>query len=379
MQHRYAFECLDRSLRDLMKTVHPDYYHKPFGGITVVLGGDFWQILPVIKFGSRADVVSACITRSRLWKSFKVHILSKNMRLVKLTSDGGSEVLSIFAKWVLDIGDGISNNMDSATSPESEFGICIPAEFCNIDESNSVDNMISKIYPNFLQNYKCSKYLSERVILTPTNQTVSSLNEVIVEMIPGLVKSYFSVDKAEEFGGTDSELEILFPVEYLNSLSIPGMPHHGLKLKEGVVVMLMRNLNQTIGLCNGTRMKVTKCLKYCVECEVICGSFIGTKHFITRMECCPTNTKLPFKLLRKQMPLQICYAMTINKSQGQSLDMAGLYLPNSIFTHGQFYVAVSRVTSPQGLKIFIDDENGCSTNVTKNVVYKEVFYNFPVA
>ncbi|XP_074364747.1 uncharacterized protein LOC141705758 [Apium graveolens] len=66
MQHRYAFECLDRSLKDIMKAIDPACYKMPFGGITVVLGGDFRQILPVITYGDRADIVAACITRSKL-------------------------------------------------------------------------------------------------------------------------------------------------------------------------------------------------------------------------------------------------------------------------------------------------------------------------
>ncbi|XP_074323272.1 uncharacterized protein LOC141660207 [Apium graveolens] len=66
MQHRYAFECLDRSLKDIMKVVDPERYDMPFGGITVVLGGDFHQILPVFTYGDRADIVAACITRSRM-------------------------------------------------------------------------------------------------------------------------------------------------------------------------------------------------------------------------------------------------------------------------------------------------------------------------
>ncbi|XP_074377235.1 uncharacterized protein LOC141718753 [Apium graveolens] len=160
-------------------------------------------------------------------------------------------------------------------------------------------------------------------------------------MVPGNSISYFSVDSAEKFGGMDEDLNVAFPVEYLNSLNVTGMPPHDLKLKVGVVVMLMRNLNQTLGMCNGTRMIVTKCLKFCVECEVICSSFVGTKHFIPRMD-----TKMPFKLVRKQMPLQ-------------------------------YYVVVSRVTSPGGLTIFIDDDTGGATNITENMVYKEVFYDLP--
>nr|XP_017245434.1 PREDICTED: ATP-dependent DNA helicase PIF1-like [Daucus carota subsp. sativus] len=312
-----------------MKSVDPERAKLPFGGITVLLGGDFRQILPVITEGERAEIVSACITRSRLWSICKIFLLTRNMRI----KEGSS--------------------------------------------ANSIDKMVESTFPNFIANCRDPSYLSERAILTPTNQTVSHLNIVIVDKLPGESVSYYSVDSAEEFGGSDDDLKSAFPLEYLNSLFVPGMPPHELKLKVGVVVMLMRNLNQTLGLCNGTRMIVTKTLKFCVECEVISGAFIGTRHFIPRMELCPSDSRLPYKLVRKQMPLQICYAMTINKAQGQSLQNVGLYLPKSVFTHGQFYVAISRVTSPQGLRIFVDSEGGEPTNITKNVVYKEIFYALP--
>lgn len=378
MQHRYAFECLDRSVRDIMKSVDPQRYHIPFGGITVLLGGDFRQILPVIPNASRGDIVSACITRSRLWRNSMIFLLQQNMRLRQGSNVEEVESLRKFAEWVLQIGNGNICPPTDDLINYGEYDIRIPAEFCDPSVDNSLDNLIKWTYPHFMEKYQSPKYLSERAILTPTNQIVGHLNSVIVDSIPGETVSYFSVDKAEDFGCPDVDLDFAFPPEYLNSINIPGLPLFELKLKVGVAVMLMRNLNQTIGLCNGTRMMVTKCLKQCVECEVISGSFVGTKHFIPRMELCPTETKLPFKLIRKQMPLQISYSMTINKSQGQSLQKVGLFLPKSVFTHGQFYVAVSRVTSPGGLKIFIDADNGCSTNITQNVVYKEVFYGLPV-
>jgi ATP-dependent DNA helicase PIF1 len=67
--------------------------------------------------------------------------------------------------------------------------------------------------------------------------------------------------------------------------------------------------------------------------------------------------------------------MTINKSQGQSLDSVGLYIPRSVFSHGQLYVAMSRVKSKKGLKILIHDKNKGQQQTTTNVVFKEVFQN----
>ncbi|KAK1384254.1 Helicase-like protein [Heracleum sosnowskyi] len=100
-------------------------------------------------------------------------------------------------------------------------------------------------------------------------------------------------------------------------------------------------------------------------------------HIIPRIEMMPIDTKWPFDFKRVQFPVQLCFAMTINKSQGQSLDTVGLYFPRPVFTHGQFYVAVSRVTSAAGLHILIYGDDGRSTNSTANVVYEDVFYSLP--
>lgn len=191
---------------------------------------------------------------------------------------------------MLQIGNGTVPPPTDSLEDYEKDGILIPSDFYDPDIQNLVENMINWTYPNFVTNYKCPKYLSERAILPPINQVVGHLNSIIVDSIPGKQFSCFSVDKTEDFGGTATGLSFAFPPKYLNSINIPGLPPHELKLKESAAVMLVRNLNQTLGLCNGTRMVVTKYFKHCVECEVICGAFLGTNHFIPKMELCPTET-----------------------------------------------------------------------------------------
>ena len=106
------------------------------------------------------------------------------------------------------------------------------------------------------------------------------------------------------------------------------------------------------------------------------GQNIGDKVLIPRMSLIPSDPRLPFKFQRRQFPLAVSYAMTINKSQGQSLSHVGLFLRKPVFSHGQLYVAISRITSREGLKILVcGDEIGSRSDSTLNVVYKEVFQN----
>lgn len=373
MQNRVAFECLDRSLRDIMKSVNVERAKKPFGGIPVLLGGDFRQILPVINRGSRSDIVSASICRSYLWSSCEVHNLSRNMRLYVGNSEDEKRGIQTFSEWVLDIGDGKVQHIDNDKS-NSEFAIQIPSRYVIYSNPSNLSDLIECIYPNLATSYLDIKYIRERAILTPKNTVVDHLNRLILDNIPGDVIEYASSDYLDLSDGPDQNLTSAFPVEYLNSIKLPGMPPHQLVLKVGVVVMLLRNMNQCVGLCNGTRMVVRKCLKHSIVCEIISGSFEGSQHVIPRIEICPSDTILPFNLIRLQFPVQLCFVMTINKSQGQSLDRVGLYLPEPAFCHGQLYVAVSRVTSPKGLFIYIENPDGSTTDVTDNVVYEEIFY-----
>ncbi|KAI9082219.1 hypothetical protein K1719_035642 [Acacia pycnantha] len=161
----------------------------------------------------------------------------------------------------------------------------------------------------------------------------------------------------------------LLPSEYLNAIKCSGFPHHKLVLKIGVPVMLIRNIDQAAGLCNGTRLQITQLGKNVVKAKALNGTSAGEEILIHRMDMNPSETTLPFKMTRRQFPIIISFTMTINKSQGQ-LSNAGLYLPSPIFSHGQLYVAMSRVKNFSGLKILILNEFGKCSNTTINVVYR---------
>ena len=100
---------------------------------------------------------------------------------------------------------------------------------------------------------------------------------------------------------------------------------------------------------------------------------MGEKVYIPRIVMSPTESAWPFILKRRQYPILICFAMTINKSQGQSLNKVGLYLPTQVFTHGQLYVAFSRVTKRDGLQVMVNDEDNNKDVRVKNIIYNDFF------
>jgi hypothetical protein len=97
MAHRFIFECVDRTLRDVLSVHETSNATKPFGGKPILLGGDFRQILPVLPGGDRNEIIKASLVSSRLWKHFKIMRLTNNMRLSR--SSASMEVRSRIASF----------------------------------------------------------------------------------------------------------------------------------------------------------------------------------------------------------------------------------------------------------------------------------------
>lgn len=370
MMHKHCFEGFDRTLRDVMKSFHNGRTDIPFGGKVVVLGGDFRQILPVIPKANRGEIVQATVNFSNLWNFVEVLTLTTNMRLSTGSSDSDVHERKLFSDWILAIGDG-----SVGESNDVDIHVDIPPDLLLQSNGDPIATIVNITYPNLLQNLDDLSYFQNRAVLAPKNSIVDEVNNYMMDLIPGEKKIYLSYDSPlYPKSGNNSPDEVHTP-EFLNTISTYGIPNHKLRLKVGVPVMLLRNIDHSLGLCNGTRLVITKMGKYVLEGKVISGSNIGQKVYIPRLSLSPSDKKLPIKFQRRQFPLAVSFAMTINKSQGQSLKHVGVYLPQPVFSHGQLYVALSRVTSRKGLKILVLDEEGNDSNVTSNVVYKEIFYN----
>ncbi|XP_038709423.1 uncharacterized protein LOC120004225 isoform X1 [Tripterygium wilfordii] len=374
MAHRLCFEALDRSMRDLFNSDENPTEHMPFGGKIVLLGGDFRQILPVVAKGSRHDTIKACVTQSHLWKHCEIFVLYQNMRLSMLgLSDHEKSELDRFGQWLLHIGEGKADTIKLNDDEEYPTWIRIPDSLLLKSEKGDVEDIVSEIYDGLASFYSNPEYLKERAIITGTNEAVDIINSHVLALIPSEEKTYLSFDLIQKVAGASDDDDLLYPTEFLNSLTFAGLPNHELHLKINVPVMLLRNINQTNGLCNGTRLLVTKLGDKVVQATVITGSNIGDKVYVPRIIMSATEKKWPFTIRRRQFPLKLCYGMTINKSQGQTLKKVGLYLPRPVFSHGQLYVAASRVTTYKGLKILIGGENEQERLHTKNIVYNEIF------
>ncbi|XP_050918491.1 uncharacterized protein LOC127135910 [Lathyrus oleraceus] len=251
----------------------------------------------------------------------------------------------------------------------------IPEELLIRDFVDSIQAIVTSTYLGLLQNYTNLDFLSCRTILASIIEIVDDINDYIANLLPGDCKEYLSCDSIDRSEANDNHAFKHLTPKFLSCLKIFGLPNHSLKLKIGTTIVLIRNLDQSEGFCNGTRLTYTKLVNHVIEAKIISGANIGNIIYITRMSLSPSQSPWPFKLIIRQFPIIVSFVMTINQSQGQSLDYVGLYLPKNVFSHGQFYVVISRVKSKAGLKILIHDKNNNSLTETTNVVFKEVFHN----
>ncbi|XP_027183825.1 ATP-dependent DNA helicase PIF1-like [Coffea eugenioides] len=349
MAKKYAIESFDRLLKDLLNS------DSIFGEKVIVFCGDFRQTLPMVKKGQREDYISASLVNSYLWPHLEKIQLIENMRARSNPS---------FSDFLLKIGNGIEPTIlnNKIRLPSS---MLIPF----IEDTTSLDLLINIMYPSLFDFLTSSSTVTNRAILSTTNETVQEVNQILIQRFPGQEIKYISFDQ------TFDPTKQADHGDFLNSIQPPGLPPHELILKPMCQVILLRNLNPAQGLCNGTRLICLNFDKNVIHAEISVGIHTSKHVFISRIPLHSSNDEsypIPFK--QTQFPISLCFAMTINKSQGQTLDFVRIYLKEPVFLHRQLYVALSRAKTSANVKILLRPVtvHSTETSYTRNIVYDEI-------
>jgi hypothetical protein len=358
MLHRFQLEALDRTLRDLM-----DKPNCAFGGKILILAGDFRQCLPVVPGANRPQIVKICVNQSHLWQHFQVFSLTENMRV----RASGDPRLEEFDDWTLSLGDGTANDANRLISiPEAMFFKIRP----NTDaekkaEEQSMKEFCKTVFPDLATNLTSQGWLDGRALLAPTNKEVDTINDLMETWVPGAPTRLSSADTLEDYQDV-----MRFNTEYLNTLCPNGFPRHIITLKPGMPLMLLRNISPKEGLCNGTKLFYQRTLNN----RLLVCKLAGTDKdvLIPRIKFIPDPGSFPFDWARRQFPVRMAFATTINKSQGQTLKQVGVWLRSPVFSHGQLYVASSRTGNPAALKFAVKEQPGQQHLQTLNEVFHEV-------
>ena len=341
MTSNRILDCLDRTLRDLCEI------EAPFGNKILLFAGDYRQILPIVEFGTREEITAQIAKNSYFWSSVKKFKLSKNFRL-----DENDES---FDKYQQDAGLGrLETNADGEVE--------LPP---NLIFRGEMDNFVDLFFGTELKEGDYEKYMSTS-ILAPLNEDVHTINRLVLTKLKSdhEERIYLSSDTI-----CPEQESWCVPVELLNTINQSGLPLHRLELKTGAIAFLMRNIDQDLGLCNGTRIVISELGENVITAKVITGKSKGITIQIPRFTLF-SDERQGIRFARRQFPIKLAFAITINKSQGQGFDAVGVYLKNSIFSHGHFYVCLSRARNSRNLKFFFDDPE---RSTTPNIVYPEVF------
>ena len=286
-----------------------------------------------------------------LWITFKFVFCESFVFCCRSGVAAGGDRISDYSALLMSIGAGTINDSDSVE-------VRIPDM---VQRCGDLDDLLKKVYPEIYADEELPRdYFKDRCCMAPTNVEADVVNDALFSRLGDGCrrKIYNSVNFCY-----DSRFAQNFTPEVLAKMPCTGVAPHVLDLRVGAPVILLRNIEPP-RLCNGTRLVVVDLYEKMVAVRILTGPGCGDVVNIPAMMMKPTD--FPINFFRVQLPLKRAGCITINKSQGQTFRIAGVYLKQAPWSHGQFYVAMSRVGDPSNLYVFAPG------GVSANVVYREV-------
>jgi ATP-dependent exoDNAse (exonuclease V) alpha subunit len=224
-----------------------------------------------------------------------------------------------------------------------------------------MDDLISFCFPAdlMLRPLENVDLIRNHCILSPLRATVAQLNDRIRNLIPesySQTEVLHALDHRVHAPAADDPTALNAAqrdIEYIHNRTPSGFPPYELRLKVGMICVMICNYDPQAHLFNGTRVQILQIQRNLLKVKVLTGTgghvaYIGRKKF----EYGRKRTEPGISFTRTQYPLEPGFCLTINKSQGQTLDRVGVDLTaRQCFSHGMLYTAMSRVRSASSLRI----------------------------
>ncbi|KAK0425586.1 hypothetical protein QR680_009274 [Steinernema hermaphroditum] len=254
MSNRILINAIDQHCCDVLPNIY-DHKETTFGGKVVLVCGDWKQLLPVVE-GAAAPIeqLRASFKYTNSVDKFKTLKLTRNMRI------GHDEVS--YRHYTERVGNGYYMLDRTLAAKKQRF---IPPHKDSHQVFSSGD-LLTAVFPEDLLFDK-DRYeeLGTRAVLAAHNENVDKINAEALRKVPGESTVYEAIDEP----AVDCPFTVpLLGPESFQHRAASGMPKHHLELKEGAMVMLCRNLDVEAGLCNGTKLIVTKLLQHGVMCNM---------------------------------------------------------------------------------------------------------------
>jgi hypothetical protein len=319
----HVADCVNKSFQDMLQCP------LPFGGMPVLFIGDWRQLLPVVRRScGEHHTIQNCIW----WRAVTILRLHRNWRCQQ----------PAWLQLLDDVGMGRINEVRVADG----------------SVRTNLDDVIEYVWAD-----AAVRTTAQKAIVTLTLEDAAEVNAKIIRSLPGECITAPCSDTYMDCKEPD-----LYPEEFVRSLNISGVPPGVLQLKVGARYIIIRNIDHAHGIVNGAHVLCTllstrhfigeaaHCtshhLKHSQQCQftlsagsLLYGPHAGNRVMLPRMTyiITPSQSHLPFAVMRRQFALIPGYAYTVHRSQGSSLDQLGIYFNGAPFCHGLLYTALSRV------------------------------------